>query len=96
MLLMALLETKLGDVMLVKVAVFVIVQALVYVILRSSSNLFANTKSNIITTSLSFKTSINMILAAISDLPLCVSDQPSPSPRTTEAEDDQYFFPLNN
>ena len=93
-------ETDLVDVVL-KGVVFVMVQALVYVILSSSSNLFSRNKNM---RSLSFKparsSSINRILASISDLPLG-GDQPLASPTTTtttkfsSAKDDQ-FFPADN
>ncbi|PON65158.1 hypothetical protein PanWU01x14_118640 [Parasponia andersonii] len=87
-------ETSIGDIAL-KVAVFLIVQALVYVILSSSSNVFSNKMR-----SFSFKparsSSINRILAAISDLPVG-GDQASPSPKTTQSPSakDQYFFNAN-
>ncbi|GMN49556.1 hypothetical protein TIFTF001_018734 [Ficus carica] len=94
-------ETDLIDVVL-KGVVFVMVQALVYVILSSSSNLFSRNKNM---RSFSFKparsSSINRILASISDLPLG-GDQPLASPTTTttttqfsSAKDDQ-FFPADN
>lgn len=55
---------------LVKVALFVVVQALVYVILSSSSNLFSQNRLRSFNSfKLARSSSINRILAAISDLP---------------------------
>ncbi|KAF4371120.1 hypothetical protein F8388_020847 [Cannabis sativa] len=83
-------STNLGEIALK------VVQGLVYVILSSSSNVFSNKMR-----SLSFKparsSSINRILAAISDFPLGTDQSSSPSPRTDPhlhssfAKDDQFF-----
>ena len=87
------MESSLGD-MALKVAVFLIVQALVYVILSTSSDIFSKNKMR----SFSFKparsSSINRIIAAISDLPMG-SDQLSPSPKTTRAQD-QFLHAIND
>ncbi|EXB93500.1 hypothetical protein L484_000061 [Morus notabilis] len=96
---MAVIESDYLAEVVLKGAVFVLVQVLVYVILSTSSNLFSRNRN--IMRSFSFKpapsSTINRILASISDLPLG-GDQPPAS--TTEhfssAKDHhQLVFPAN-